>query len=152
MRLSTKLLMTFVPLFIIAIVGSYLLTIQSSQDQMLEQAKVAAFQKAHIVREALVSQMVDKYKVEDGFLEKIRHSGGLKDLYIRIRPENLHLTEDLIDSVRMVRLNARMQFAMSKGTYGDEVFTTGKPMWVRSEDDFEAIIPFKAEKKMSGLP
>lgn len=147
MRLSTKLLMTFVPLFIVAIVGSYVLTIQASEDQMLEQAKSAAFQKALIVREALVSQMVDKYKVEDNFLAKIRTAGGLKDLYIRIRPENLHLMEDLQDSTRTVRLNARMQEAMTKGSIGDEVFTTGKAMYVRREDDFEAIIPFKAEKK-----
>ncbi|MGH2568580.1 MAG: ATP-binding protein [Bacteroidota bacterium] len=147
MRLSTKLLVTFVPLFIVAIVGSYLLTVQASEEQMLEQAKVAAFQKAHIVREALVSQMVDKYKVEDGFLNKIRTAGGLKDLYIRIRPDNLHLMEDLEDSARTVRLMARMQDAMAKGSIGDEVFTTKKAMYVRREDDFEAIIPFKAEKK-----
>lgn len=114
---------------------------------MLEQAKDAAFQKAHIVREALVSQMVDKYKIEDSFLKKISTAGGLKDLYIRIRPENLHLLEDLQDSARTVRLMARMQEAMAKGSIGDEVFTTGKAMYVRREDDFEAIIPFKAEKK-----
>jgi signal transduction histidine kinase len=147
MQLSTKLLMTFVPLFIVAIVGSYLLTVNASEEQMLEQAQAAAFQKAMIVREALVSQMVDKYKVEDSFLAKIRTAGGLKDLYIRIRPENLHLMEDLVDSARTARLNARMQEAMTKGSIGDEVFKTGKAMSVRREDDLEAIIPFKAEKK-----
>jgi signal transduction histidine kinase len=147
MRLSTKLLITFVPLFFIAIAGSYLLTVQASEEQMLEQAQAAAFQKAMIVREALVSQMVDKYKVEDSFLSKIRNAGGLKDLYIRIRPENLHLMEDLQDSTRTARLNARMQEAMTKGSIGDEVFKTGKSMSVRREDDLEAIIPFKSEKK-----
>jgi len=147
MRLSTKLLVTFVPLFIVAIVGSYVLTVQASEEQMLEQAKDAAFQKAHIVREALVSQMVDKYKVEDSFLNKIRTAGGLLDLYIRIRPDSLHLLEDLEDSTRTARLMARMQEAMQKGSIGDEVFSTGNAMYVRREDDFEAIIPFKAEKK-----
>ncbi|MCI0707117.1 MAG: HAMP domain-containing histidine kinase [Ignavibacteriae bacterium] len=148
MRLSTKLLVTFVPLFIIAIIGSYELTIQASEEQMLEQAKDAAFQKAHIVREALVSQMVDKYKVEDSFLNKIRTAGGLLDLYIRIRPDNLHLLEDLDDdTTRATRLNARMREAMSKGSIGEEVFSTGTAMYVRREEDFEAIIPFKAERK-----
>ena len=148
MRLSTKLLVTFVPLFIIAIIGSYELTIQASEEQMLEQAKDAAFQKAHIVREALVSQMVDKYQVEDSFLNKIRTAGGLLDLYIRIRPDNLHLRQDLQDdSARIARLTARMNEAMEKGAIGDEVFTTGNAMYVRREDDFEAIIPFKAEGK-----
>jgi signal transduction histidine kinase len=69
------------------------------------------------------------------------------DLYIRIRPENLHLVEDLQDSTRTVRLNVRMQKAIEKGPIGDEVFSTGIPMYVRRAEDFEAIIPFKAEKK-----
>lgn len=147
MRLTTKLLVTYVPLFMVAIAGIYLMTVRASEEQMLEQAKDAAFQKAHIVREALVSQMIDKYKVEDGFLNRIRTAGGLTDLYIRIRPENLHLTEDLQDSARTVRLTVRMQEAMAKGSIGEEVFSTGAAMYVRREDNFEAIIPFKAEKK-----
>jgi signal transduction histidine kinase len=147
MRLSTKLLITFVPLFMVAIGGIYLLTVSASEEQMLEQAKDAAFQKSFIVREALVSQMIDRYKVEDGFLNRIRTAGGLTDLYIRIRPENLHLMEDLQDSARTARLTVRMQEAMAKGNIGDEVFSTGNAMYIRREEDFEAIIPFKAEKK-----
>ena len=145
--LSTKLLLTYVPLFIVAIAGSYILTTNASEEQMLEQAKVAAFQKAHIVREALVYQMLENEMVDDSFLEKIRTSGGLQDLYIRIRADNLKLKEWLEDSLRDVRLEKRAQAALAKGTIGTEVFQTGIPIWVRRENDFEAIIPFKAEKK-----
>lgn len=145
--LSTKLLLTYVPLFIVAIAGSYILTTNASEEQMLEQAKVAAFQKAHIVREALVNQMLENEMVDDSFLDKIRTSGGLQDLYIRIQADNLKLREWLEDSLRDVRLEKRAQAALAKGTIGNEVFQTGIPIWVRRENDFEAIIPFKAEKK-----
>jgi signal transduction histidine kinase len=145
--LSTKLLITYVPLFLVAITGSYILTTNASEEQMLEQAKVAAFQKAHIVREALVNQMLENEMVDDSFLEKIRTAGGLQDLYIRIQPENLRLKDWLEDSLRDVRLAKRAQAALAKGDIGNEVFQTGVPLWVRREVDFEAIIPFKAEKK-----
>lgn len=148
LTLSAKLLLAFVPLFVLSVYGSYSLNSSSAEEQMLEQAKVAAFQKAHIVREALVSQMVDKYKVEDSFLNRIRFVGGIRELYIRIRPDRLRLMEDLLDdTTRPERLMRRMQFAMAKGTVGDDVFETGLPLWVRREDNLEAIIPFKAEKK-----
>ncbi|MBI3787302.1 MAG: hypothetical protein HY276_03505, partial [Ignavibacteriales bacterium] len=145
--LSAKLLLTYVPLFIVAIVGSYMLTTQASEEQMLDQAKVAAFQKAHIVRESLVNMMLDREMVDESYLEKIRNVGGLKDLYIRIVTDSLHLKDFLEDSVRTVRLNKRMQYAFAKGSTGNEVFATGIPLYVKREDDFEAVIPFKAEKK-----
>ncbi|MEX2117654.1 MAG: HAMP domain-containing sensor histidine kinase [Bacteroidota bacterium] len=146
--LTAKLFMTFVPLFLLAVVGSYYFSTTAAEEQMFEQAKEAALQKAHIVREALVSQMVDKYKVEDSFLNRIRTVGGIKELYIRIRPDQLNLHEDLLDdTTRPERLMKRVEFAKSKGTVGEEVFETGTPIWVRGPDEMEAIIPFKAEKK-----
>lgn len=146
--LTAKLLMTFVPLFLFAVAGSYYFSTTAAEEQMFEQAKVAALQKAHIVREAVVSQMVDKYKVEDSFLNRIRTVGGIKELYIRIRPDRLNLHEDLLDdTTRPARLMKRVEFANAKGPIGEEVFETGTPLWVRRADEMEAIIPFKAEKK-----
>ena len=84
MKLSGKLLVAFVPIFLLLIGDSYYLTNQQQEEAMLEQAKAAAIQKAQIVREALVQQMVEKYKIEDSFLERLQRVGGLKDLYIRI--------------------------------------------------------------------
>ncbi len=146
--LTAKLLLTFVPLFLLAVAGNYYFSTTAAEEQMFEQAKEAALQKAHIVREAVVSQMVDKYKVEDSFLNRIRTVGGLKELYIRIRPDRLNLHEDLLDdTTRPARLMKRVEFANAKGPIGEEVFETGTPIWVRRADEMEAIIPFKAEKK-----
>ncbi|MGB2868265.1 MAG: HAMP domain-containing sensor histidine kinase [Bacteroidota bacterium] len=147
LKLSTKLVLTFVPLFVFLILESYYLTDQSQEKAMLEQAKNAAIQRAQIVRETLVSQMVEKYKIEDSYLERLQRVGGLKDLYVRIRPENLHLTEDLVDSARTERLNRRMQFAMAKGEAGNEVFQTGSALFINRGEALEAVVPFKAEKK-----
>jgi signal transduction histidine kinase len=146
-KLSTKLLLSFVPLFLIAIVTSYVLNTREEESAMLGQAKTAVFQRAHIVRESLVSQMVDKYKVDDSYLERLQLVGGLQDLFIWINVDNLHLTEDLIDSSRVARLTKRMQLALSKGDEGLPVFKTGNALYIERENTMEAIVPFKAEKK-----
>ena len=124
MKLSGKLLFAFVPIFLLLIGDSYYLTNQQQEEAMLEQAKVAAIQKAHIVREALVAQMIEKYKIEDIFLDRLQRVGGLKDLYVRIKVDNLRLMEDIIqdDPTRPSRLMAREQFAMAKGEIGNVSF------------------------------
>jgi signal transduction histidine kinase len=151
MKLSGKLLLAFVPVFLLLIGDSYYLTNEQQEEAMLEQAKSAAIQKAQIVREALVQQMVEKYKIEDSFLERLQRVGGLKDLYVRIKVDNLKLMEDIIqdDPSRNSRLMAREQFAVAKGQTGNEVFTDGIARFVNreSEEALEAIVPFKAEKK-----
>ena len=147
LKLTTKLLLTFVPMFLILVAGSYFLNNRSQENAMLEQAKVTAIQRAHIVREALVNQMVEKYKVEDSFLNRLQQVGGLQDLFIWINVDNLHFTEDLIDSARTARLTTRMNAALAKGDEGLPVFTSGNALFIQREDQMEAIVPFKAEKK-----
>ena len=147
LKLSTKLLLTFVPAFLVLVSGSYFLNNRTQEDAMLDQAKTTAIQRAHIVREALVSQMVDKYKVDDGFLSRLQQVGGLQDLFIWINVDNLHFTEDLIDSARIARLTVRMNSALARGNEGLPVFQTGNALFIQRENDMEAIVPFKAEKK-----
>ncbi len=151
MKLSGKLLFAFVPVFLLLIGDSYYLTNQQQEEAMLEQAKTSAIQKAQIVRESLVQQMVEKYKIEDSFLDRLQRVGGLKDLYIRIKLDNLKLMEDIIedDPNRSTRLMARERFAMAKGETGNEVFSDGIARFVNREADdaLEAIVPFRAEKK-----
>lgn len=147
LKLTTKLLLTFVPIFLVLVAASYILNNKAQESAMLEQAKVTAIQRAHIVREALVSQMVEKYKVDDGFLSRLQQVGGLQDLFIWINVDNLHFTEDLIDSARTVRLTARMNAALARGDEGLPVFKTGNALFIQRENDMEAIVPFKAEKK-----
>lgn len=148
LSLSAKLLLTFVPLFIVAVVGSYALNSSTQEQQMLDQARAAAFQKAHIVRESLVFQMLENEQVDDTYLEKIRTAGGLRDLYIRIEPQRLRLRDWLEDSTRYARLNVRAVKAAERGEFGNEVFGTGKAYYrFLDENNFEAVIPFRAEKK-----
>ncbi len=147
LKLSAKLVLTFVPVFLVLIAVSYYLNNMTQEDAMLEQAKTTAIQRAHIVREALVSQMVDKYKVDDGFLARLQQVGGLENLFIWINVDNLHFTEDLIDSARIARLTTRMNAALARGDEGLPVFKTGNALFIQRENEMEAIVPFKAEKK-----
>jgi len=151
LRLSTKLLITFVPIFIIAIAVSGDVNIAFQEDLIQKQALQSAGQKAQIVREALVNQMVENQQVKDEFLDRIQHVAGLTNLYIRMTPADLHLREFLEDTTRTTRLMKREQFANSKDEidlqYGKEVLATGEQKWLRTGDNFRAMIPFKAEKK-----
>lgn len=147
LNLTTKLMFTFVPLFVVLIADSYIVNNRAQEAAMLDQAKISAIQRAQIVKEALVAQMVDKYKVDDKFLERLQHVGGLNDLYIRIKVDNLRLLEDLVDSTRSERLAKRMQYAIAKGSIGDQVFEMGNAIFLEKENELEAIVPFKAEKK-----
>ena len=145
--LSTKLLLTFVPLFLLLIGDGYYITVKGQEEAMLQQAQNAAFEKAQILRVSLVQQMVENERVDDAYLESLRKVGGLQELYIRIKPENLRLREWLEDSARTERLMKREAYALAKGDIGNEVFASGNALFVRRENDVEAIIPFKAEKK-----
>ncbi len=151
LSISTKLFLTFVPIFIIGIGLSVYLNNENQEKQMQEQALESALQKAMIVRESLVNMMIESQMVNDKYLEKVKQVANLNDLYIRIDTSRLHLAEDFMDSTRSHRLGERIKLANSKdeydNQYGNQVLTTGKQQWIRLGDDFKAMIPFVAEKK-----
>jgi len=151
LSISTKLFLTFVPIFIVGIAASIYLNNQYQEEQMQIQALESANEKALIVRESLVNMMVESQMVDDKYLEKVKHVANLHDLYIRIDTARLHLAEDFMDSTRSARLGERVQLANNKGEYdnqfGNQVLATGKQQWIRLGDDFKAMVPFVAEKK-----
>ncbi len=151
LSISTKLFITFVPIFIVGIGASVYLNNQYQEDQMQAQALESASEKAHILRESLVNMMVESQMVDDKYIEKVVQVANLNDLYIRLDTTRLRLAEDFMDSTRSARLGERMALANSKGEYdneyGNQVLATGKQQWIRLGDDFKAMIPFIAEKK-----
>jgi signal transduction histidine kinase len=151
LSISTKLFLTFVPIFIVGIAVSIFLNNQYQEEQMQAQALEAANEKALIVRESLVNMMVESQMVDDKYLEKVKHVANLHDLYIRIDTATLRLAEDFMDSTRTVRLGERVALANSKGEYdveyGNKVLLSGRQQWIRLGDDFKAMVPFVAEKK-----
>lgn len=151
LSISTKLFLTFVPIFIIGIAVSIYLNNQYQEEQMQTQALESANEKALIVRESLVNMMVESQMVDDRYLDKVKQVANLHDLYIRIDTSRLRLAEDFMDSTRAVRLGERVHLANNKEEYdiqyGNQVLSTGKQQWIRIGDDFKAMIPFIAEKK-----
>ena len=151
LSISTKLFLTFVPIFIIGIGLSVYLNNKNQEKQMQEQALESALQKAMIVKESLVNMMVESQMVDDKYLEKVKQVANLNDLYIRIDTSRLRLAEDFMDSTRAHRLGERVLLANNKdeydNQYGNQVLATGKQQWIRLGDDFKAMIPFIAEKK-----
>lgn len=151
LSISTKLFLTFVPIFIIGIAVSIYLNNQYQEEQMQLQALESANEKAMIVRESLVNMMVESQMVDDKYIEKVKQIARLHDLYIRIDTAKLKLAEDFMDSTRSARLGERVQLANSKdevdNEYGNQVLKTGKQQWIRLGDDFKAMVPFIAEKK-----
>ncbi|MFA6469540.1 MAG: HAMP domain-containing sensor histidine kinase [Bacteroidota bacterium] len=151
LSISTKLFITFVPIFIVGIAVSILINNQYQEEQMQAQALEAANEKALILRESLVNMMVESQMVDDRYLEKVKQVANLHDLYIRIDTSKLHLAEDFMDSTRAARLGERVRSANLKDEYdiqyGNQVLMTGKQQWIRLGDDFKAMVPFVAEKK-----
>ncbi len=151
LSISTKLFLTFVPIFVVGIAVSISLNNQFQEEQMQQQALEAANEKAMIVRESLVNMMVESQMVDDKYLEKVKQVANLHDLYIRIDTAKLKLAEDFMDSTRTARLGWRIDLANKKdeidNQYGNQVLATGKQQWIRLGDDFRAMVPFIAEKK-----
>lgn len=151
LSITTKLFLTFVPIFIVGIAVSISLNNQYQEEQMQQQALTSANEKAMIVRESLVNMMVESQMVDDKYLEKVKQVANLHDLYIRIDTAKLKLAEDFMDSTRAARLGWRIDLANKKdeidNQYGDQVLKTGKQQWIRLGDDFRAMVPFIAEKK-----
>ncbi len=151
LSITTKLSLTFVPIFIAGIALSIYINSVTQEEQMQTQALEAANEKALIVRESLVNMMIESQMVNDKYLEKVKQIAHLNDLYIRIDTARLKLAEDFMDSSRSARLGDRMTKANAKDEYdieyGNQVLSSGTAQWIRLGDDFKAMIPFVAEKK-----
>ncbi len=147
MKLSTKVLIV-VPLFLVAGAASEYLNYYYQSKQTLEQAQEAANAQAMIIRESLVTMMINDERVDDDYLARINKVGDVQNLHVLFILDTLHLRPSLRTSERMQRLRQReLRERREHFNTAVKVFSSGEPLWSSSSDHLDAVIPFRAEAK-----
>ncbi len=146
-RISTKLLLTILPLAFLAIGTSVYLNNMYQEREMLEQAKSSAQRYGEFIRTSLVNMMVTREQIDDEYLRQLNNLKDVQDLHIQFSIENLHLRENFHSPERFERLRRRE--ALDAPTTPEElkVFRTGEPMWQLEGNMFTALVPFRAEAR-----
>lgn len=140
--LSRKILLGIVPLFLLFISVSVILQNHFQEQEMMEQAQASAHTYADIIRESLVSMMVNNYQVDNSFLERVNTLQQFDTVHILVN--DLRLREELLTPERIKRLHEQHETLEPQDALEYEVITTGRPRFTREGDHFRAVIPFAA--------
>ncbi len=144
LSLSRKILFGIVPLFLVFISISVILHNYFQEREMMDQARVSAETYANIIKESLVTMMVNDSKVDESFLRRVNEIGEFDTVHIlanelKIRPE-------FLTSENIHRLTTRYKTIVPHDTVEVGVLKTGMPRFQRYDTRFRAIIPFNTSK------
>jgi signal transduction histidine kinase len=142
--ISKKILLGMLPLFLLFVVVSVALNNRYQEQEMMEQAQVAAHTYADIIKEALVNMMVTNYEVDESFLERVSVLQQFDSLHILIN--DLRLREEILAEKRLKPLASRHKTTMPHDDPMREVLRSGLPTFTRTGDHFRGIVPFSATK------
>jgi hypothetical protein len=110
--LSRKILLGIVPLFLVFISVSVLLQNRFQEREMMQQAQTAAHAYGDIIRESLVSMMVNNLEVDSTFLDRVNMLQQFDTL--RIIVNNLRLREELMTPVRAERIRRKLETSSAR--------------------------------------
>jgi signal transduction histidine kinase len=142
LSLSQKILLGLVPLFLLFITVSVLLQNRFQENEMFEEAQVSAHTYADIVKESLVSMMVNNLQVDGSFLDRVNRLQPFDTLRIFI--SDLKLRDELMTEKRAERLQHKYETLRPRDDMDREVLRTGQPQFTRQGDIFRGVIPFNA--------
>jgi two-component system NtrC family sensor kinase len=140
--LSQKILLGLVPLFLLFITVSVLLQNYFQENEMLEEAQVSAHTYADIVKESLVSMMVNNLQVDGSFLDRVNKLQPFDTLRIFIN--DLRLRDELLTPQRVERVQKKYITLRPLDEMDREVLRNGEPQFTRQGDLFRGVIPFNA--------
>ena len=140
--LSRKVLLGIVPLFLLFVSVSVVLQNHFQEQEMMEQAQASAHTYADIIKESLVSMMVNNYQVDNSFLERVNTLQQFDTVHILVN--DLRLREELLTPERIKRLREKHQTLQPRDALEHDVITHGLPQFTREGDRFRAVIPFTA--------
>ncbi len=141
--ISKKILLGMLPLFLLFVVLSVALNNRYQEQEMMEQAQLAAHTYADIIKEALVNMMVTNYEVDESFLERVSLLQQFDTMHILIN-NNLKLREEILAEKRLKPLASRHKTTMAHDEPEREVLRSGLPKFTRNGDHFRGIVPFNA--------
>jgi len=142
LTLTQKILLGILPMFLLFVAASVILQNHFQEREMLEEAQTAAMTYADLIKETLVSMMVNNLEVDSTFLTKVNALQQFQSVHLHVR--DLHLRKDLVTSARTKRQETKYLTHKPHDQYDGGVLETGRPMFIRKSDLFRAIIPFNA--------
>ena len=142
--LSRKILLGIVPLFLVFISVSVMLQNHFQEQEMVQQAQISAHTYADIIRESLVSMMVNNREVDGTFLERLSQIKQFDTLHNIVN--NLRLRQELLTQEQAERLEVKYQTLAPRDDKENNVLKTGKPDFSEERGEFRAVIPFNATK------
>jgi len=140
--LSRKILLGILPLFLLSISISVLLQNSFQEREMVDQAQLSAYTHADIVRESLVSMMVNNLEVDSSFIERVNHIQQVDTLHILVN--DLHLRKELLTPEREQRLARKYRLFSARDEVEQRVLENGQPEFLRTGDAFRGVVPFTA--------
>lgn len=142
LRLSRKILLGILPLFLLFISVSVVLQNHFQEQEMMEQAQASAHTYADIIKESLVSMMVNNLEVDNSFLERLNAIQQFDTAHILVN--KLRLRPELLTPKRLERLETKYKTLWTRDSLEEQVLTTGQPLFTREGDHFRGVIPFTA--------
>jgi len=142
--LSRKILLGIVPLFLVFVSISVAIHNHFQEQELMDQAQESARTYADIIRESLVTMMVNDYKVDERFLERIFVLQQFDSIHLLVN--DLHFREDLLTEERALRAETRRRTYRPHDSVETTVLATGEPVFLRNGSTFRAVVPFTATK------
>jgi two-component system NtrC family sensor kinase len=139
---SRKILLGIVPLFLLFIALSVVINNYYQEQEMMEQAQVAAHTYADIIRESLVSMMVTNLEVDESFLQRVGLLMQFDTLHILIN--DLHLRPEAITPRNRQQMISRHKTLQPHDEIEREVLRTGQAKFTREGDHFRGVVPFNS--------
>ncbi len=140
--ISRKILFGILPLFLLFIALSVAINNRFQEEEMMEQAQIAAHSYAEIIREALVSMMVNNLKVDESFLDRAGMLQPFDTLHILVN--DLKLRPEALTPENAQRISTKHKMLAPHDGVEREVLRTGQPRFIRDGDRFRAVVPFTA--------
>lgn len=147
LRISTKLLLIIVPLFIIAVAMSAYLNNENERREMLKQAQASAQTYSELIRESLVHMMTTRGRIDDDYINEVNNVRDVNNLHIHFNTDSLRLRDIFQDSSRIARLRLREQLEHPLSADERRVFVTGEPFWEQKGMVFNSVIPFTSTSR-----
>jgi two-component system NtrC family sensor kinase len=139
---SRKILLGIFPLFLLFITLSVTLNNYYQEQEMMEQAQLAAHTYADIIKESMVSMMVTNLEVDESFLGRVSALEQFDTLHILIN--DLKLRPEVLTPKNRQQLGTRHKTLQPHDEIEREVLRTGLPRFTRNGDHFRGVLPFNS--------
>lgn len=111
---------------------------------MMNQAQTSAHTYADLIRESLVSMMVNSQEVDTTYLLRVNRIQQFDSLAVLVN--SLHLREELLSPEQIERIAAKKRQSAEGDSIRARVIRQGEPAFLRTGQQFRAVIPFNATK------